>query len=144
MANEHLLMTQKTFPVSMTCSNTTGIEKGSVLKLSDPDTVAASTAANDIVGGIAYSEKIANDGNTKIAVLTGPGDELRGIASGSISVGDPLVTAVGPAANYLASGRALTASALSGSRIIGYSKETATAGETFKYVLNISSIQGVD
>jgi len=131
MANEHVLMLQKTFPISMTCANGTGIEKGSVLALADPNTAALSIAADDPVAGIAYTEKIANDGNTQIAVLTGPGDELKGIASGSISIGNPLVTAVGPTNNYLSAG------AISGSSTIGYSKENASAGETFKYILSI-------
>src|SRR3990167_8369150 len=138
MANEHLLLTQKTFPISMTCAVGTGIEKGSVLKLSDENTVAASTAANDLVAGVAYAEKIANNGMVQIAVLAGPGDELRAIASGSVGIGDTLVTAVGPTSNYLASAVGLTTTQLSGSRIIGFSKATATVGQTFRYVLNIT------
>ena len=143
MANEHLLLTQKTFPISMTCAVGTGIEKGSVLKLSDENTVAASTAANDLVAGVAYTEKIANDGMVQIAVLAGPGDELRAIASGSIGVGDPLVTAVGPTSNYLASGVGLSVTELSGTRVLGFSKATATVGQTFRYVLNIGSLPRV-
>ena len=139
MANEHVLMTQKTFPVSMTCANATGIEKGTVLKVADPNTVSASAAANDHVAGIAYTEKIASDGNTLIAVLSGPGDELQAVASGSIGLGDPLVTAVAADANRLASAVGLTTTALSGSRIIGRSLEAATVGQTFKYVLDIQS-----
>src|SRR3990167_969324 len=134
MADEHTLVTQKTFPVSMTVANGTGIEKGTLLKMTDPNTAIASSAANDVIAGIAYTEKIANDGNTQIAVLMGPGDELRATASGSVSVCDPLVSAI-PAGNLLAS--AINTSGISGSSIVGYSKETATAGQTFKYVLNI-------
>ena len=139
MANEHVLMTQKTLPISMTCADGTGIEKGAVLKMSDPNTAAASTAAQDYVAGIAYTEKIANNGMTSISVLTGPGDELKAIASGSIALGDPLATAIGPTSNYLASVKA--GSTVSGSTIIGYSKEAASAEETFKYVLNIQAAQ---
>lgn len=131
-------MTQKTIPVSKTCANGTGIEKGTVLKIADLNTVSAAVAANDNIGGIAYTEKIANDGNTQIAVLTGPGDELKGTASGAITVGDPLVTAV--PANYLASGRYLAN--VSGAVVIGIAAETAAAGETFKYVLNIQTGHG--
>lgn len=137
--NEHKLMVQKTFPISMTCDNASGIEKGAVLKLADLNTAAWSDGAEDLVAGIAYTEKIANDGNTQIAVLCGPGDELRAIASGSVGVGDPLATAIGPTANYLASVK--TGSAISGSTIIGYSKEAASADHTFKYVLNIQAAQ---
>lgn len=120
----------------MTCSNTVGIEKGTVLALSDPNTVAAAAAGSCVVGGIAYTEKIANDGMTEIAVLTGPGDELKAVASGAIAVGDALVVAAGTGFyNRLASAAYLEN--LSGASIIGTAKETAATGETFKYVLNI-------
>ena len=139
MANEHVLMTQKTFPISVTVANGTGIEKGTVLKLADPNTASASNAALDIIAGIAYTEKIANDGNTQISVLSGPGDELKAIASGSITVGDVLVTAISldSPSNMLASGAGNTA--VSGSIVIGISKETATAGQSFKYTLQIGA-----
>lgn len=73
MANEAVLVYELEPAVPFTCSNSTGIEKGTVLKLSDPFTVAATSADNDIVAGIAAEEKIANDGKTTIAVY------LRGI-----------------------------------------------------------------
>jgi len=136
MANEHILMTQKSIPISGTVANGTGIEKGTLLKLADPNTYSASDGTNDIVGGILYTEKIANDGNTQASVLTGPGDELRAIASGSITVGDPLGTLT-DFPNYLRTLKGLTE--LSGGVVLGRSKETATAGQTFKYELNIQS-----
>lgn len=68
MANEAVLMIETELPIPMTCADGTGIEKGTVLKLSDPFTVAASGADNDIFAGIAAEEKIANDGKTKIGV----------------------------------------------------------------------------
>lgn len=135
MANEHTLMTQKTFPISMTVAVGTGIEKGAVLKQTDPNTAALADGTNDVVAGILYTEKIANDGNITAAVLTGPGDELRAIASGSITQGDPLGT-VATFPNYLRSLKGVED--LSGTVILGFSKETATAGETFKYVLQIT------
>jgi len=137
MTNEHTLVIQKTIPEFFTVADETSITKGEVLKLTDPNTASASASAADIVAGIAYTDKIANDGVTKLAVISGPGDVLIGIASGSISVGDPLITAVGPTSNYLSSG--LYTANLSGSQIIGFSRETATEGETFKYVLNIGN-----
>lgn len=139
MTNEHVLMTQKTFPISMTCLDSGGIEKGQVLKMSDPNTAAASDGAEDYVAGICYTEKIADDGNTQLAVLSGPGDELKAIASGTVAIGDPLVTAIGPTSNYLSAISGSTAN-LSGSVILGYSKEAAVNDETFKYVLNITAI----
>lgn len=138
MANEHVLMTQKTIPVSKTCSNTTGIEKGTVAAISDPNTVAAASTDASLVAGVIYTEKIANDGNTQVSVLTGPGDELRAYASGSVVVGDRLCTAIAAtgSGNWL---RAANSAALSGAAIIGVAQETASAGETFKYVLQIGA-----
>ena len=141
MANEHTLLTQKTLPVSRTCANGTGIEKGSVLKSTDPSTVIITSASYDPVAGILYTEKVANDGQ-QAAVLTGPGDELRGIASGSIGQGDPLMTADAAFPNYLVSVKSKNALEISGGSIIGDSLEVATAGQTFKYVLNIRSVPG--
>ena len=70
MANEATLIVETDLPIMFTCANATGIEKGTLLKLSDPNTVAAATADNDIFIGIAAEEKIASDGKTKIAVYT--------------------------------------------------------------------------
>lgn len=55
-------------PIRFTCADNTGIEKGTLLKLTDPMTVAASSADNDVFAGIAAEEKVANDGSTSIAV----------------------------------------------------------------------------
>ena len=141
MANEHVMMTQKTAPISMTCAAGTGIEKGTLLKMTDPNTAIATSAARDYVCGVAYTEYLANSGGV-VAVLTGPGDELKASASGSITAGDPLIVAAGGGGfNFLQSGVTLLGE-LSGSAIVGYSKETATATQTFKYVLNITSVPG--
>ena len=134
MANEHVLMTQKTYPISMTCANGTGIEKGALLSLADLDTAATSTTTAEALAGVAYTEKVASDGNTSIAVLSGPGDELKAYASGSIAVGDPLMAANTTSfPNYLMA----ATPGLSGSHTIGIAKETAADGETFKYVLQM-------
>jgi len=138
MANEHVLMTQKTIPISMTCADGTGLEKGAVVKLTDPNTVAAAAAESDVVGGIIYAEKIASDGMTEVAVLTGPGDELKAYASGAVAIGDVLMIASSGATknfNYLAKATA----GLSGGCTIGISREAAANGETFKYVLQIGA-----
>lgn len=135
-------MTQVTFPKSLLCAEGTGMEKGIVVKATDPSTVAASDGANDQVAGILYTEKVAGNGATQCLVMTGPGDELKAVASGSIGLNDPLVTAISATSpsNMLASAVNLTSTQLSGSRILGFSREIATAGETFKYVLDIQSI----
>lgn len=55
-----------------TCADGTGIAKGDLLKLTTPNTAAAATADNDVCAGIAWMEKVANDGSTEIvAALDG-------------------------------------------------------------------------
>ena len=55
-----------------TCSNATGIPKGTLLKLTSPNTVTATGADDDPCAGIAVMEKVANDGTTEItAALDG-------------------------------------------------------------------------
>jgi hypothetical protein len=68
MANEAVLVFEVSKPIPMTCADGAGIEKGALLVLSDPMTVATSSADNQIFGGIAAEEKIASDGKTKIGV----------------------------------------------------------------------------
>ena len=48
-----------------TCADA-AIPIGTLLKLSDPNTAAASTADNDVFAGIAWEEKTAGDGITEI------------------------------------------------------------------------------
>jgi len=68
MANSMaVLMVETELPIMMTCADS-AIAKGQCLKISDPYTVAATSAANDIFGGIAAEEKISGDGKLMIAV----------------------------------------------------------------------------
>lgn len=90
MANEATLHFETHLPVMFTCADGTGIEKGTILKLTDPMTVAASDGADDIVAGIAAEEKIASDGKTKLAVYTR--GYFKMLAGEAITVGDPLTT----------------------------------------------------
>ncbi len=90
MANEAVMLFELSLPVPFTCADNAGIEKGTLLKLADPFTVAAATADNDLFIGVAAEEKVANDGKTTIPVY------LTGIAkmtdSGSgITVGTDVV-----------------------------------------------------
>lgn len=127
MANETVLIVEQEPPVYMTVSNTVGIEKGAVLALSDPNTAATTTGAADSFAGIAAQEKIASDGITQLAVYRR--GVFKAVASGSITVGDPVCTDVVP--NMLKTARTLTHFTLSGTRIAGYALETCTTGETF-------------
>jgi hypothetical protein len=63
-----VLVYEMAVPISFTIADASAIEKGDTVILSTPMTVAISTGANELFGGIAAEEKIANDGKTKIAV----------------------------------------------------------------------------
>jgi len=81
MANEAVLVGRKNHPQMFTCADGTGIEKGTILKLTDPRTVAASSADGDICAGIAAEEKIANDGRTEIPVFVDGRFRVTSVAS---------------------------------------------------------------
>lgn len=57
-------------PIQYTVADGATIEKGTLGKLSDPRTAAASSANADICVGIAAADKVASDGSTKLAFYT--------------------------------------------------------------------------
>src|SRR3990167_1318343 len=68
MANAAAVLVYETaLPIAFTVADAAAIEKGDFLALTDPMTVALTSADNDIFGGIAAEEKIASDGKNKIA-----------------------------------------------------------------------------
>ena len=137
MTNEAVLMREVALPVSFTCSDSTGIEKGALLALTDPNTVATAAGVGlDRVAGIAAQEKIALNGQTKIAVYT-QGD-FKIIGSGSINAGDP-VSIWGRDGNMVFS-VAATAN-LSGNCVLGISKENSTAGQSLRVELKPQALK---
>jgi hypothetical protein len=133
MADEWQLVYEKEIPINFFCADGTSILKGTLLKLTDPMTVAPSNAANDIIGGVAAQDKIANDGRTKIAVYR-EGIFKAKIASGNtIVVGDPLVTA--SASNQVA------LAAVGAEKILGIALESGLAGETILVELRPTTMQ---
>lgn len=130
MVNETVLLIETELAIPITCADDTGIEKGAVLKMADPATVSLSNGQDDIVGGIAKSEKISGDGFVKTNVYRR--GIFKGTASGSITVGDSLGTGIG--SNYLYSNK--NTSRLSGSRVVGIAWESATDEQTFIFELN--------
>jgi hypothetical protein len=131
MANEATLFWEVELPIPFTVANGVGIEKGTLLKLTDPMTAAAADGAADVLAGIAAEEKIASDGKTKLGVYR------RGIfkmtSDGSISVGASVMSDG-------TSNQVITATtATSGAKTLGTSLETAADGDTFLVDLNIGS-----
>ena len=123
MALEATLVYETQTAIPFTCADGAGIEKGTVLKLTDPMTVAASDGDVDIIAGIAAEEKIASDGKTTIAVYTR--GYFKVTSGGTIAVGAALITnASSGAANEV-----ITAP-VNAENILGRSMETATDAQT--------------
>lgn len=120
MANEATLYIETGLPIAMTCADGTGIEKGAVLKLTDPFTAIITSAIDDPVAGIAAGEKIASDGQTKIPVYRE--GIFKMTASGSITAGDAVRTS--EVANKVCT------AAINSENILGTALETASDGET--------------
>lgn len=129
MALECSLVFELGLPVPFTCADGTAIPKGSVLKLTDPMTVAIADGDTDAVAGISAEEKVASDGKTTIAVYTtGIFKGFSGAAG--VTVGHSLITDVGTgAANELVNAD------VNSENIVGRSLETATDTQSFLFEL---------
>jgi hypothetical protein len=119
-----VLMFETEKPIPMTCAEATSIPKGTLLKLSDPFTVAASSADNDVFGGIAAEEKIGGDGKSTIAVYRGGIFKVESGTSGTTAGKQQVIEAANELTDY---------TTLDGEKgySFGTALETATNGETF-------------
>lgn len=122
MANEATLLVEKELPISMTVANGTGIEKGSLLTLSDPNTAALCTVSRTATAGVAFSEKIASDGLTALGIYKK--GEFRFTLSGSGTVGQPF--------QFTGQNKIEVAIHTSDTFRAGYLLETGTNGETVR------------
>jgi hypothetical protein len=130
MALECTLHHETEIPIPMTVADGTGIEKGSILKMTDPNTAVLADGDTDIVAGIAVEEKIANDGKTKLAVYKR--GIFRGFAGAAgVTVGAAIITDVATgAANELVNAD------VNSENIVGRALETATDTQSFLFELN--------
>ena len=90
MANEAIiveLLGNQGDPIRYTVADNTGIPKGTVMELTDPRTMVAASGAGVVIAGIASSEKVANDGQTSLAVYTNGIFKLSTKAGGSATLG---------------------------------------------------------
>lgn len=130
MANEITILWQLEPSVPFTCADGATIEKGTLVKVADPFTVAITAADHDAVIGVTTEEKIISDGKVKVPVC------MRAICKGT--AGTAGVTA-GAAIDSDASTSApnkLADAAINAENIIGRALETAAAGETFLFLLD--------
>lgn len=129
MASECTLVVETQPPISFTCANGTGIEKGAILKMTDPMTCALADGDDNVIAGIAAEEKIANDGNTRIAVYRR--GIFKGLAGGAITLGCALGTFASSGAT-----NELHALGAGGDNVLGNSFEAADDTHTFLFELN--------
>lgn len=131
MANEATLVIETMLPIPFVVADGTGIEKGTLLKLTDGMVAIATSGGGDMLAGIAAEEKIANDGKTTLGVYT------QGIfkmtADAAIVIG-AAVMADGTA------NKIITSSAKTGAAQLGYALETAAGvGNTLFVNVNIGA-----
>lgn len=90
MANEAViieLLGDMGDPISYTVADGTGIAKGALLIITDPRTAVAHTGADQPIAGIAAAEKVASDGQTRLAVYTNGIFDITAAAAGVTTVG---------------------------------------------------------
>lgn len=123
MANEAVLVREISLPVSFTSA--TAMEKGTIVKLSDNNVVAASSATGDFTPGILARETLSTD--TRASVYE-EGDFLV-YASGNVTTGHAVAAAGAGFTNYVYDVAAIQT--LSGLQILGYAREDGTSGSQF-------------
>jgi hypothetical protein len=138
MANEATLVFETGRAIPFTVADGNAITKGSICKLTDPFTASITSAANDLIAGIANGDKIASDGVTTLGMYRE--GIFRMYASGSISVGDPVVTTT--PANYVKTALGVSGVSLSGSKIIGKALQTVTTGQQLLVDVHIETSTG--
>ena len=135
MANEAVLKVETHIPVNFTCSTTATIEKGAICKMTDPMTAVLADGDNDIVAGIAQSEKLAAD-TTQTSVAIFRGGIFRVTLSGTITVGDPVITGASTGGtNYVAK------AAADNENVLGVMLESGTDGQTKLMELRPTTMQ---
>lgn len=130
MANEAVLIQQlqDRLPQCKVADGAT-ILKGTILKLSDANTGAASSADGDVFLGIAAVDKLANDGQTTIAYWDKGIFDLKDSGAG-ITAGNPVKI---NGANLIATADDATAAGLK--EVVGYALQTAAASEVIEVKL---------
>lgn len=125
MANEAVIIElNNNNPVRLTVANETGIEKGALLKLTDPRTASATSGAGDVFAGIAAAEKVASDGATSLALhVPGQGNIFDLYCpGGAITAGQYVVTS---GANMI---KAASDADFEAGKVIGKALETCASG----------------
>ena len=134
MTNEAVLKVETHIPINFTCSTEVTIEKGAIVKMTDPMTAVLSDGTNDIVAGIVQSEKLAAE-TSQDSVAVFRGGIFRVTLSGSVSAGDPVSTAAGTTTN------AVYTTPLNVENVLGIMLEDGTDGQTKLMELRPTTMQ---
>ena len=130
MANEAILVQQlEARLLEVTVADGATIEKGTILKWSDPNTGAASSADGDIFCGIAANEKVANDGQTRLAVWRHGVFDIKDSGAG-VTAGAPVKI---NGANLIATADAACPDGLK--EIVGIAMQTGAASEIIEVLV---------
>lgn len=125
MANEAVCIETPTIFRRRTIADATAIPIGTIMKLTDPNTVVASSASGDPFGGIAWEEKTASDGITEITVAM---NGIWDLTDSGVGIGVGVPCAIGGANTIRA---AIEADTVLGT-ICGRVEETAGAAEVVR------------
>ena len=129
MTQECTLVYETGIPIQFTCADGTGIEKGAILKITDPNTVALADGDGDPVAGIAAAEKIASNGQVKIAVHT-EGIFIGTAGATGATAGQGIMTY-----NGTGDDNDIVVCSAGEDNVMGTALETAASNETFMFVL---------
>jgi len=130
MANEAIMVQQlEERLLECTVADGATIEKGTLLKLTDPNTGVASGADGDIFLGIAAYEKAISDGSTRMSVWRHGVFDLKDSGSG-VTVGD-IVKLAG--ANLIATADDDTIE--KSGEIVGIALQTGSASEVIEVLV---------
>lgn len=128
MARETTLKLETSVPVSFNASTSDTWNKGSILKLTDNMTVALSDGDNDIVAGIAATDKLSGE---VVAGAFTSGYFMGYCGAAGVTVGQALITDVATGDT-----NEIVNADVNSENILGRSLETATDGNTFLFELN--------
>lgn len=126
MANESFPVIETHIAINFNKGAGTAITKGAVLKMTDNMTAIIAAGDGDIVAGVAQSDALSGD--TSVSVFRG--GVFSGIAEGSITVGDALMTGASTGA-----ANSVMTSSDANENILGTALESATDGTAVLYEL---------
>ena len=128
MANEATMRVRLDDPIDFTVADGAGIEKGTILELTDPLTAAANNGSGDVFAGIAAMEKVNGDGRTRLSAYRRGIFDMTAAAS-AITTGQWVSTS---GANLI---KTATEAEIAAGKGIGIALEDATASEVIQVLV---------